>query len=135
MAKNKEKTKEEFTGDVATAVGGVHPKELDIALEKRNAIEAKMSELRGDMSAVMTRFEEQGGNKKAFKLAQQISNMEESKARDFWLSLEAYMEYFGVFKQLNLFEEPVTIVKPAEKGAAPKAIGVAQAEAFASAHH
>ncbi len=107
-----------------TMYGGLSTKEIKQRRSHMDAIDAKMSTLKGDMGAEVKKLEDAGGNKAAFKLSRKIGNMEIEKARDFWTALEGYMDAMGIFKQLELFEPGVQTSSkgPADQRTADDAI-------------
>lgn len=84
--------------------GGMSQTKLERYAGSYETIKAKMDQLRGDLGAEVKSFEEDGGNKAAFKLALKLKSMESAKAQDFWRSLETYMDMLGIFDQHDLFD-------------------------------
>lgn len=84
--------------------GGISPVKLEKYSKSYETIKAKLDQLRGDLGAEIKSFEEDGGNKAAFKLALKLKSMESAKAQDFWRSLESYMDMLGIFDQHDLFD-------------------------------
>lgn len=79
---------------------------LMIEFEKMYATgKQKCSDASMEVGRIMNRFQEQGGNNKAFKLAVWTKQQEEAKAQDFVRSYIMYCHELGVFKQLDLLDE------------------------------
>lgn len=153
MAKNKAKAEEADEIDeswpddreAGEAVGGTTMKDLSTVDRVIGDLDAKQDKISGDRSAAFERFEKRGGNKKAFRDAKKIMNMDMSHARDYIRNREAYLTALGFYNQLDMFEKQdlgvvdseTTVMKaravePKEGG--PKSVGTAQADAFLSAH-
>jgi len=144
MAKKKQDDSVSPDRELQEVVGGVTETLMKKSEKTVTDIEAKMSKLRGDKSAIMKEFEDGGGNKKAFKAALSISGMPEDAGRDYYRSLNEYLKYFGFFNQIDMFENHNGLDKTfkdekvkVEKGkpAAPVAVGPAQADAVLAAVH
>ena len=103
--------------------GGITKTDLDTAAKKIGELNADKSEILGDLSAAYDAFDKKGGHKQAFKVAMKISEMEEGKAQDFFRALMSYMDAFGCFSQLDLFDSfPVQVGGPIANKAADSSL-------------
>lgn len=96
-----------------------------------SSLKADMDEIRGTLGQEMKQFEEDGGHKKALKIALSIKNMETIKAQELWRTLEHYMDKLGIFAQHDLFD-PIEAKQSKKKDKADKV--AASAEASTTAH-
>lgn len=78
-----------------------------------HSAKAKMEMPTGEHGQLWRQFEEEGGHKKALKLAHQIQNMESVQAQEFIRNLHRYLDVLGVYDQHDLFDAtPVIGVPP-----------------------
>lgn len=126
-----------------TAIGGVTPTQLDTAIKNCNSIDADLAEARGDKAAALDRFTEAGGNKRAFKNALKVSNMEEADGQAFVKNSLEYLQHMGIIKdwkitfaQGDLLEGDGALSDDDGEGAAEpqEDVGQAQAKVIGAAH-
>lgn len=92
--------------------GGMTKEKLLKTAKAYEALKAEADEVRGEMGPLLKDFEEQGGNKGAFKLAVKLKNMESNKAQDFLRSFDVYAHAFGIYQQLDMLDEVPKIKAP-----------------------
>lgn len=68
-------------------------------------LKAEADKPRGEMGALLKQFEEDGGHKKAFKIASWMSGQEPSVAQDFLRSLNHYVDVFGINDQADWVDQ------------------------------
>jgi len=82
-------------------------------LAKRwDAKKSAADDARGDLGSIAKEVEDLGFNRAAFKLTMKLRNMEVDKRNDFLSSLNAYIDFFKIFAQGDLFGDAPTGVGP-----------------------
>ena len=113
-----------------TAPAGVVLDRLGPLAKRWDAKKSAADDARGDLGSIAKEVEDLGFNRAAFKMTMKLRNMEIDKRNDFLSSLNAYLDYFKIFAQGDLFGGAPTGVGPSDpaNGVGEPTAGVAHVQ-------